>query len=268
MNGPDFLEQHVGHLSSRMGAFFAGSHAVFRGHDLHADLRDMDWVELYLFGITGRRFTPQQIELLHGILVYTSYPDARLWNNRVAALAGSSRSTPALGISAALAVSEAGIYGGQPGVRAIDFFLRAKPFLDNGGTLAELVAREGRVYGYGRPTPETKDERLPWLLALAQRLGLGDGPHLKIALDVETMLRAKRADLRMNYAAMTSSLCADMGFSIAEFHMFRVPLFLAGMPPGYIEARERTEGSLFPIPCRDVRYEGVAKRAWASRAAP
>lgn len=265
MNGPELLEQHVGHHKSRMGAAFIGSHTIFRGHNLHADLGKMDWVELYLFGITGRRFTSQQIELLHGILVYTSYPDARIWNNRVAALAGSSRSTPALAISAALAVSEAGIYGGQPGVRAIDFFLRARKRLEEQGNLADVVAQEGRIYGYGRPTPELGDERLPWLLALAQRLGLGEGPHLKIALEVEHLLLEKNTKLRMNYAAMTSALCADMGFSIAEFHMFRVPLFLAGMPPGYIEARERPEGSLFPIPCRGIRYEGAAKRTWPAK---
>ncbi len=262
MNGPDFLEQHIGHLSSRMGAAVIGSHAMFRGHDLHAELREMDWVELTLFGITGRRFTAQQIELLHGILVYTSYPDARIWNNRVAALAGSARSTPALAISAALAVSEAGIYGGQPGVRAIDFFLRAHRAMQAGTALATVVAAEKRVYGYGRPTPELGDERLPWLLALARRLGLGDGPHLRIALDTEQLLLAKNPRLRMNYAAMTSALCADMGFSIDEFHMFRVPLFMAGMPPGYIEARERPEGSLFPVPCRDIAYHGKPRRTW------
>ena len=265
MNGPELLEQHVGHLKSRMGAAVIGSHAMFRGHDLHRDLRDLDWVELYLFGITGRRFTPAQTELLHGILVYTSYPDARIWNNRVAALAGSARSTPALAISAALAVSEAGIYGGQPGVRAIDYFLRTKTALDNGAALADVVAGAGRIYGYGRPTPELGDERLPWLLELAQRLGLGDGAHLQIALHTEKLLVAKNARLRMNYAAMTAALCADMGFSIAEFHMFRVPLFLAGMPPGYIEALERPEGSLFPIACRHVHYEGVARRPWCAK---
>lgn len=264
MNGPDLLEQHVGHLKSSMGAAFIGSHTTFRSHNLHQDLREMDWVELYLFGITGRKLTPQQIELLHGIMVYTSYPDARIWNNRVAALAGSARSTPALGISAALAVSEAGIYGGQPGLRAFDFFLRAKRHQDGGGTLAQIVAQEHRVYGYGRPTPELGDERLPWLLALAQRLGLGDGPHLKIAFEVEQLLLAKNARLRMNYAAMVSALGADMGFSVAEFQMFRVTMLLAGMPPGFIEAKERPEGSLFPIPCRHIRYEGVAKRPWGS----
>lgn len=262
MSTSKLLEDNVGILKTRMGAFWAGSRAVFRGQDLHADLRDMDWVELYLFGITGRRFTSEQIELLHGILVYTSYPDARLWNNRVAALAGSVRSTPGLGIAAAMAVSEASIYGGQPGVRAIDFFLRAQRHVTNGGTLADFVAKEGRIYGYGRPTPDTTDERIPWLKALANRLSLDQGPHFKIALEVEKILVSRHAHLRMNYAAITSSLCADIGFSISEFQVFRVPLFMAGMPPCYIEAVQKPEGTTFPIPCKGVFYEGVSKRRW------
>ncbi|MFD2272097.1 hypothetical protein ACFS07_15430 [Undibacterium arcticum] len=109
-------------MKSRMGAFFPGSHVIFRGHDLHAELKDMDWVELYVFGITGRRFSAEQLRLMHAIWTYTSYPDVRLWNNRVAALAGSARSTGALGVAAALAVSEASIYGGGISLRAIDFF--------------------------------------------------------------------------------------------------------------------------------------------------
>ena len=59
MNGPQLLEQHVGRLVTSVGAFFPGERAVFRDHDLHASLKDMDWLELYLFGITGRRFTPR-----------------------------------------------------------------------------------------------------------------------------------------------------------------------------------------------------------------
>lgn len=262
MRGPLHLAAHAGRLTTRMGAFFAGKRAVFRGHDLHADLKDLDWLELYLFGITGRRFSPEQLQLLHALWVYTSYPDARLWNNRVAALAGSARSSPALGLSAALAVSEATIYGGNPGVRAIDFFLRAGAAIDQGADLRDILAREGRVYGFGRPTPDTTDERIPWLLALARRLGLGDGKHVKMAFAVEEILRARNANLRMNYAGITSALCADMGFSILEFQVFRVPLFLAGMPPCYLEAREKTEGSLFPLACPDILYEGRAKRPW------
>ena len=262
VNRADTLEPYVGVVKSRMGAAVIGSHAMFRGHDLHRQLRELDWVELFLFGITGRRFTAPQVKLLHAMLVYTSYPDVRIWNNRVAALAGSARSTPALAIAAALAVSEAGIYGGQPGVRAIDFLLRARQSLEAGAALADVVKAAGKIDGFGRPTPELGDERLPWLHQLATGLDLAAGPHLAIGFETECLLVAKNPRLRMNYAAMTAALCADMGFSIAEFHMFRVPLFLAGMPPGYIEALENPEGALFPIPCRNVHYAGVAEREW------
>ena len=55
------LEEYVGILKTRVGACWPGTRAVFRGHDLHRALRDIDWLEMYVFGITGRRFTPAQI---------------------------------------------------------------------------------------------------------------------------------------------------------------------------------------------------------------
>src|SRR5450759_3002905 len=163
MNGPRLLEQYVGRLVTRMGAVFPGERAVFRGHDLHASLKDLDWLELYVFGITGRRFIPQQMKVLHALWSYTSYPEARIWNNRVAALAGTARSTGNLGIAAALAVSEAQIYGRGVDMRAIGFLLHAKTRMDAGEGLAELVRTELKqqrgIGGYGRPIV-SGDERI------------------------------------------------------------------------------------------------------------
>ncbi len=268
MNGPELLAQHEGVLRTRVGACWPGTRAVFRGHDLHRDLHDCDWMELYIFGITGRRHTPEQVRLLHGLWVLTSYPDARIWNNRVAALAGSSRSTPVLGMSAALAVSEARIYGGGPGLRAIDFFLRARTALAAGDTLRDFILAEletRHIYGYGRPI-DSCDERLPWLAKLAGELGQDQGPHLKIALEVEKiLLEMGKANLRMNYAGMCAALGADLGLSRREFHLFRVPMFIAGMSPCWLEAAEKPEGTLFPVPCDAIAYEGVAHRDWPGK---
>ncbi|HEX7634423.1 MAG TPA: hypothetical protein VF427_03965 [Noviherbaspirillum sp.] len=262
--GPELLREHVGRLKTRMGACYPGSHAVFRGHDLHVELRGMDWIELYIFGITGRRFSPEQIELLHAIWVYTSYPDARLWNNRIAALAGNVRSSANLGIAAALAVSEATVYGGQAGCRAMEFFLRARVELEKGVNLETLVLQEAckrRIYGYGRPI-NSSDERIPWLMALARRLGLDQGQHVKLAFDVERVLLTRYPQLRINYAALHAALIADLGLSMREYQLLRIPTFLAGMPPGLIEAADKPEGSLFPTPCDGVAYEGIEKRQW------
>jgi hypothetical protein len=265
MNGSQLLEQHVGQLITNVGAFFPGERVVFRGHDLHAALKDMDWLELYLFGITERRYTQQQMKVLHAIWGYTSYPDARIWNNRVAALAGTTRSTGTLGITAALAISEAQIYGGGPVLRAIEFLVRAKTCVDSGEELEALVRAELKqqrgIAGFGRPII-SGDERIMPMMTLVREQGLDGGPHLRLAFEIEKILLAGRWRLQMNYAALSAALAADFGLTPREYYYFVIPAFLAGMPPCYLDASEKPEGNLFPIPCRMMSYEGVDRRRW------
>lgn len=259
------LEDNVGVLKSRMGTFFPGSHVIFRGHDLHTQLKDMDWLELYVFGITGRRFSKQQLRLMHSLWTYTSYPDVRLWNNRVAALAGSSRSTGTLGVAAALAVSEASIYGRGIDMRAIDFLFRTRKQIEQGATLSNCIRdeldRHRSIAGYGRPLING-DERNQHMLALAKSLGLDQGKFLQLAFKVEEFLFAGRWRMKMNYAGLVAALIADMGLSSKEYYLFAFPAFLAGMQPCFIEASERQEGTLFPISCMDIFYSGPVKRQW------
>ena len=265
MNGPELLEQHVGRLVTSAGAFIPGERAVFRGHDLHTSLKDLDWLELYLFGTTGRRYTSQQMKVLHAICTFTSYPDARLWNNRVAALAGTARSTGSLGIGAAFAVSEAQIYGLGASLRASEFLSRAKIQVAAGADLTELVRaelkRQRGIAGYGRPLVSA-DERIAPLMARVREQGLDGGEHLKLAFEVERILLQGRWRLRMNYAALVAALCADFGMSPHEYYFAGMMVFLAGMPPCYLDAAEKPEGLLFPLPCRMISYEGVARRRW------
>lgn len=265
MNGPELLAANAGVLRTRVGAFWPGQRAVFRGHDLHQDFRNADWLELFVFGITGRHFTPAQLKLLHGIWVITSYPDSRIWNNRVAALAGSVRSSPTLGLTAALAISEATIYGGGAGIRAFDFITRAAKAVAAGVALRDFVTEEvdsRYLYGYGRPI-HGNDERLRWLGGLAGEQGFGEGRHFKLAFEVgTTLVDIGKPRLRMNYAGMVAALGADLGLSRREFQLFRVPLFFAGMPPCWLEAADKPEGTLFPVSCDKIAYEGVAQREW------
>lgn len=262
------LESWEGPLRTTMGGCFPGERAVFRGHDLHADLRDADWMDLYLFSICGRRHTPAQLKVLHAIWVNTSYPDPRLWNNRVAALAGSARSTGILGISAALATSEAAIYGRQIDIAIANFLTRAMAAVRGGRLLAEVVAEELRINrgigGYGRPVAKSAaDERNAVVLALAEREGLADGEHVKLAFAIEEILLNGRWRMRMNYAALAAALALDIGLAPREYYLYLLPAFLAGMPPCYIEACDRPEQATFPLRCSALIYEGPPRRSWA-----
>jgi hypothetical protein len=253
-----------------MGKWFPGERVVFRGRELFQDLKGLPWMALLLFGITGRIPDDKQIRLFEGIWVLcTSYPDPRLWNNRVAALAGTVRSTATLGVSAAIAVSEASIYGHRPTIRAMDFLRRTRLALDQGADLGGWVVAELRKYrniaGYGRPAA-SKDERIEPLMALADELGFAEGPLVRLAFGIEEVLGDGRWRLRMNAAAVAAGLVADQGLSAQEYYRYSVLCFTAGMFPAYLEGLNKPEGAFFPLRCERIRYLGEPPgKKWQDR---
>jgi hypothetical protein len=259
------LDDFQGPLRTHVGAIFPGERAVFRGYDIHRDLADIHWVEMLVFSATGKRYTPGQVRVFNAMMTYTSYPDSRIWNNRVAALAGSARSTGNLAISAAQAVSEAAIFGRQIDYRALDFLTRARAAKERGENLAEFVvadlARYRSVAGFGRPLT-AKDERMVPMLALLEEEGLNDGPFLRLAREVEAVLLAGRWRYSMNYAGLVAAIFGDFGLTAEQYVLAAFPVFVAGMIPCYQEAREKPAGAIMPLRCEEVEYVGPVARPW------
>lgn len=264
MKGPALLRQHSGTLPTKVGGAFPGSHVIFRGHDLHRDLHQLGWVDLYTFGVLGRRLTPEQLEMIQALWVSTSYPDARIWNNRIAALAANSRSSVNLGMMAGIAASEATVYGGNAALRSMHFLQTALNRVSNGETLEEVVwaeAERDHIYGYGRPL-NSIDERIPGTMALAEKLNMHHGRHLLLAFEIEKILLPRYAQLRMNFTVLHAAIISDIGLTVREFQLLRVPVFLGGMGPCAAEAAEKPEGVLFATACDGVDYHGPAEREW------
>ncbi|MBW0147871.1 citrate/2-methylcitrate synthase [Marinobacter arenosus] len=249
---------------TRKGKAYLSDRVIVHGKDLHQELGDYDWIHLYLYAILGRDPGKNVAKMLNAYWVSTSYPDASIWPNHVTALAGTVRSTPSLSLMAGMSVSEASIYGRRPEVRALDFFYRAGRHCDEGGALSEFVEQEkaaGRtIYGYGRPLAKT-DERIPFTLAKAREFELDGGRYLKMALDVHDYLY-ETYGYSMNVAAVHAGLAADMGLSCQDYQTFLTPCFVTGMAPCYQDARDRPEGSFFPVRCENIVYDGPEKRGW------
>ena len=264
--GPQMLAEHADVFKTKVGAAFPGSHTIFLGQDLLRDLKDMDWLALCTMGIMGRPVPPEHLKWFSQAWVRTSYPDARLWNNRVAALAGTTRSTPNLAISAAQAVSEAAIFGRGNEFRALDFFLKTRQILDRGTSLADhlegFLGDGGRMPGYGRPIA-SKDERIPLGLEMAKELGVGDGPHVALAFEIDRYFASTNRPLQLNMGGLGAAFAADFGWTPQEFNLFMFITFLGGMYPCYVEATSKPPAVVFPMRCSDVRYDGVARRNWA-----
>lgn len=265
--GPKVLEEREDNWVTDMGAWFAGERVVFRGKDLFTELFDKSWVDIWFYGITGKFFTKEQIELFSRTwVICTSYPEPRIWNNRVAALSGTARTTAMMAVSCAIAVSEGKFYGGQANFAAVEFIKKAKKLVEQGEDLEDIVKAEIKAtrqvpVGFGRPIIN-KDERVPHALRLAKELGFDDGPHLNLAYRIEEILRKTRYRAVLNIGGFTSALYADQGLEAKDFYRMATVIYSAGMMACYIDAVDKPAGTFFPLRCERIAYEGIPLRKW------
>lgn len=259
------LENSEHRLISNMGKWYAGDKVIFRGADLHRELADMDWMALFVYSITGKRFSQGHMRVLNAIWTGTSYPDPRIWNNRVVALAATARTTSTLALGAATAVSEARIYGHRANYHALDFIQRARRQVDTGIALEAIIKDEleqrRMLGGYGRPLYRT-DERIPFMKKLLEDEGFIHGAHVQLAFAVENLLLNGRWRYHMNISGLDAAIGADFGFNADEYVMFMALIFTAGMAPIYLENKQRAAGSVFPLRCARIEYTGPAPRRW------
>ena len=258
------LYQNEDKIVTKMGRSFLGERVVYRGKDLHHDMKDDNWIKLFAYGITGRSYTDDEVKALNYIWVSTSYPDKSIWPNHIAALAGSHKTTPGLALSAGVAAFDSVIFGGQPCKAAIEFFIRAQLEVNNGASLENVVEKEIKkrhvLFGYGRPLAST-DERVPHAIDFVRSLSLPSTQHFDLAIKVAHLVKRKK-QLNMNAAAIYAGLGADLGFTPKTFHTFMILSIVAGMPPCFIEADDQEQGAFLPVRCDRVNYGGPAKREW------
>lgn len=260
------LKDSEDNWETEMGGSIPGERVVVRGKDLFSELKDYSWQKLLMFIITGRELPENELEVLDKVWSLTvSYPDPRVWNNRIAALAGTVRSTGSLGLSAAMAVTEAKIYGGQANIAAIDFILECAQRVDQGERLEDIIKSELKInraiYGYGRPVTNN-DERIEPMKKVIKQNGMADGKHVLLAYKIEEILKAGRWRFQMNVTGLSAALGADMGLSVQEYYLWQINGFNAGTLACFADASSKQEGTLFPLRCDRINYTGLEKRTW------
>ncbi len=267
MKGPELLSYFQDNWETEMGAWFPGERVVLRGKDIFEQLSEMSWFEYFIFGVSGKK-SKTLAKLVQGMWATTSFPEARLWNNRVCALAATARSTGVLGIASGIAVSEATNYGLKPIKGAMDFLFRLKAAIDKGEALKNVVMQELKkyrgIYGYGRPLVE-QDERIEPVLKFARRAGAKEGEYLKLAFEVEEYFKTTKYKLRLNVAGLDAAVLADQGVTAEEYYYYSILCFVAGMFPCFLDALDKPEGSFFPISTDCLEYSGeYLNRQWDS----
>lgn len=265
MKGPERLKHYEDNWETDMGASFPGERVVVRGEDLFESFKSSSWLEYLLFVVTGKK-DAKLAHIVGALWMFTGgYPDPRIWNNRVATLAATAKSTGALAVSAGIAVSEATIYGLKPIKGCCDFLVKLKCDLRKGGNLEDLLEEELRrhkvIYGYGRPIASA-DERIAPTIELVKEHGYGEGYYLKLVFEIESIFKKKNR-MQLNQGGLYGAILLDAGLSVTEIYYLTIFLFSAGMFAPFIEANDRPDGAFFPLRVSKINYIGSQEiRAW------
>lgn len=257
--------KHRDCITSKSGGWTIGGETTMHGYNIQQQLGvHATWMQTMLLSVTGKLAPVSHAHFIEKVFILTGYPDARLWCNRVAALAGSAKCTATASYSAGISSAEATLYGRQADYKSACLLLEAKRRYDEGGeeALSLFIARQLKenraVYGFGRPLLKA-DERIRPLSNEAVRLGIHSGEHLAVALKIEQQL--KKYKMIMNYGGYVMAHLLDMQFSPKEIYRLLALAFYTGIVPCYIEAFENEPGTFLPIACEDILYEGREERA-------
>lgn len=261
-----------------LGAWIPGETVKVRNKDIFEDFRDKPWMDLFMYSLTGREFSPKQIQLLEALWVLaTSYPEPKLWNNRIGSIAGSARCSMSMGIAAGTSTSEAIVYGTRPFIRSFHFLESSYEDSRNGIDLTTLVKQrleapkqsasgKGRdralatLPGFGRPITK-QDERIEPLLSVARSLELA-GPYTDHLLKIEETVIALGSPLRPNAAIFMASLMLDQEIDHLTAGHYIALTFTSGIAACLIDALQKPEGCFLPLRCSRIQYEGPDERDW------
>lgn len=252
------------HYPTSSGLAYLSECSIFRNQDLHHELGSLDWFSLNLFGITGRKFQQNELEVLNYIWLSTSYADIRIWPNRIAALASTTRTTPILSMVGGIASCDAELFVAKPLVSCLSMYLSIGKKISEHHSLNDIIEEKinhkKTIFGYGRPITST-DERVPHLVKFLHDREMDNGRYFKMAFKIEAILKEKK-QIQMNIAALYAAVCADFGFNEVQMNLFVSLLVFAGMPPCYLDTLEKPAGTLLPLKASDVAYTGIETRNW------
>ena len=259
-----YLDFFDGNWPTDKGYWVPGERVFYREKSLFEDFNESSWFSLLLYGISGTFPDPQFARIVELFwTIGTSFPDPRLWNNRVSALAGTTRSTAILGVTASTAISEAKVYGPQP-LYLGSLFLRELDTLQGDDDAFESfivskLKKDRYLPGFGRPVI-ADDERIEPFLSQLNNLGFDKGKYQKIVDRVSGVLRRRRYRIKPNIAIWGAAVFADMGYTPYQSYLIVALTFSAGFVPCYLDSLEKPEGVLFPLDCESIEYLGKGKR--------
>ncbi|WP_076420461.1 hypothetical protein [Colwellia sp. UCD-KL20] len=266
MNNYQDWEHYHGRIVSARGGWKIGEGVQCCGYDMMEDLvGKKSYMQVVILNATGRLPSKALADWIEAIHICLSWPDPRIWCNRIGALAGSARTTAVAASTLGVLAADSKSYGIKPLISGVGFIQYAHKEITKGISIDDFIINEvkkngGKPYlmGYIRPIAKG-DERIPAMEKVTKDLNFTIGKHLSLAYKIEEHLN-KKFDETMNVNGYVSAFLSDQGYSAEEVYRIFSSLVISGVTACYTDTRERVKGGFSPLKTSDVTYTGKAFR--------
>ena len=265
-------EQQRGRIRTRKGGWHIGEGVKAGNYSLLEQLLHENTPNDVLFlHVHGYLPDPAISRFIDGVVTCMSYPDARIWCNQIAALAGTSGCHPIVGIGAALMASDSSLYGPGTTEASCAFIAEGRAALAAGQSAADFLAerrrqRRPQTPGYARPIAQG-DDRVAEIRTLAARLGLTEGEHVRAGDAIGAAIGGNDGSA-MNFMGIVSAFWLDLGLLPRNGELLFSMCIGAGAAACFEEADQAPRGTFLPLRCDDIEYTGVAPREWPNQGEP
>lgn len=263
-------EQYRGKIRNTKGGWILGEAIYNHGFSMMDELvGHTSYFQVLILNITGRLPEKNISDWTEASFICLSWPDPRIWCNKIGALAGTSRTSSTAAVSAGTLAADSRMYASGAMLEGAEFIISALNAKNNGTSTHSIVQTElarkshkatskAAIMGYARPLA-TGDERVVAMERVRNALNFPIGPHLRLAFEIENLLMDTHNEC-MNILGYCAAFMADQGFTATEITRIYSLWVSSGIHACYAEYCDRPPGTFLPLRCDDIDYQGKAPR--------
>jgi citrate synthase len=262
-----YWDEQRGKIKSKKGGWRIGEKVECHGLDMMVDVvGKLTYMQLVILNATGRLASKNMADWFESIHICLSWPDSRIWCNRVGSLGGSAGTNAVALVCAGVLAADSTSYGPRTIMSGIDLITRAHRSVGSGINIEDFVATEIKnmggkphLMGYARPIVKG-DERVVVLEKNSKKLGFEQGEHLKLAYKIEAILDRNYGE-SMNMNGYISAFVSDQNFSAMEIYRICSVMVSSGVAACGVDSADRINGSFAPLHVEDIIYTGIPSRS-------
>ncbi len=256
-----------GAIYSTKGGWDIGGGIMTHGHSLLDEILGKCSVfQVIIMNVTGKLPERRLADFVEALFVCMSWPDSRIWCNKIGTFCAMTRTSATTAISAGGIAGDSTLYGAGTGYAVNTFIEKAYNTCVNPNTesvntfIRENAYRSGRLFAPGFARPFVRgDERVPEMRRYARELGFEVGPYEKLANEIESVLNARDGE-GLNLSGYIIVCLKDLGYNIKEIMGFSAACVTTGIYASYFEYIDRPPEAFLPLHVSDIEYVGELQR--------